>query len=133
MLIGIDLEKDTRLLSAAYNDDAGVTAKFNLNVLVRINRELGGDFNLKNFAHRAIYNRELHRIEMHLISRMDQTAHVAGRGFAFRAGETIHTESSYKYSLARFDALAKGSGWTPRATWSDASSMFSVNVLAASG
>src|ERR1700680_2510684 len=132
MVIGVDLEKDERVLYEAYNDKAGVTARFNLNVLHRINRELGGNFDLSGFRHRAIYNRERHRIEMHLISRRAQTVRVLGRSFSFRAGETIHTESSYKYSLERFTALARGSGWTPRESWTDAASMFSVHALAAS-
>jgi len=101
-------------------------------VLHRINRELGGNFDISGFTHRAIYNRDRHRIEMHLISRKAQTARVLGRSFPFRAGESIHTESSYKYSLERFAALARGSGWTPRATWTDAASMFSVHALVAS-
>ena len=108
MVIGVDLEKDERVLYEAYNDKAGVTARFNLNVLHRINRELGGNFDLSAFTHRAIYNRERHRIEMHLISRKAQTVRVLGRSFSFRAGESIHTENSYKYSLERFAALARG-------------------------
>ena len=132
MVIGVDLEKDERVLYEAYNDRAGVTARFNLNVLHRINRELGGNFDLSAFRHRAIYNRERHRIEMHLISRRAQTVRVLGRSFSFRAGETIHTESSYKYSLERFTALARGSGWTPRHSWTDAAGMFSVYALVAS-
>jgi L-histidine Nalpha-methyltransferase len=131
MVIGVDLEKDERVLYDAYNDAAGVTARFNLNVLVRINRELGGNFDTAAFIHRAIYNRDRHRIEMHLISRKAQTVRVLGRSFSFRAGETIHTESSYKYSLDRFTALARGSGWTTRATWTDAAGMFSVHALVA--
>jgi dimethylhistidine N-methyltransferase len=131
MLIGIDLEKDERVLHAAYNDAAGVTGKFNLNVLARINSELGGNFDLSAFAHRAIYNKERHRIEMHLISRKAQTVRVLGRSFTFRAGESIHTESSYKYSLERFAALAQGAGWTPEASWTDAAGMFSVHALVA--
>ena len=115
MVIGVDLEKDERVLYDAYNDAAGVTARFNLNVMVRINRELGGNFDTNAFMHRAIYNRDRHRIEMHLIAKKAQTVRVLGRSFSFRAGETIHTESSYKYSLDRFKALAQGSGWTPRA------------------
>lgn len=130
MVIGIDLEKDERLLQAAYDDAAGVTAKFNLNVLVRINAELGGDFDLSGFDHRAVYNTERHRIEMHLVSRAAQTVHVLGRGFPFRAGESIHTESSYKYSLDRFAAMARESGWTPQASWTDPDGMFSVHALA---
>jgi dimethylhistidine N-methyltransferase len=132
MIIGVDLEKDERVLYDAYNDAAGVTARFNLNVLVRINQELGGNFDLSAFTHRAIYNRERHRIEMHLISRKAQTVRILGRSFAFRAGESIHTESSYKYSVERFVALARGSGWTPRASWTDAGGMFSVHALVAS-
>src|SRR5450759_987304 len=132
MVIGVDLEKDERVLYEAYNDSAGVTARFNLNVLHRINRELGGNFDTGAFTHRAIYNRERHRIEMHLISRRTQTVRVLGRSFSFRAGESIHTESSYKYSLERFAALARGSGWTPRESWTDAAGMFSVHALVAS-
>jgi dimethylhistidine N-methyltransferase len=132
MIIGVDLEKDERVLYDAYNDAAGVTARFNLNVLVRINRELGGNFDLSSFTHRAIYNRERHRIEMHLISKKPQSVRLLGTSFSFRAGESIHTESSYKYSLDRFTALARGSGWTPRASWTDKAGMFSVHALVAS-
>jgi dimethylhistidine N-methyltransferase len=132
MVIGVDLEKDERVLYEAYNDKAGVTARFNLNVLHRINRELGGNFDTGAFTHRAIYNRDHHRIEMHLISRKAQTVRVLGRSFSFRTGESIHTENSYKYSLDRFTALARGSGWTPRASWTDNAGMFSVHALAAS-
>jgi dimethylhistidine N-methyltransferase len=132
MVIGVDLEKDERVLYDAYNDAAGITARFNLNVMVRINRELGGNFDTNAFLHRAIYNRDRHRIEMHLISKKAQTVRVLGRGFSFRAGESIHTESSYKYSLDRFKALAQGSGWTPRESWTDPAGMFSVHALVAS-
>lgn len=131
MLIGVDLEKDEDVLHAAYNDAAGVTARFNLNVLERINRELGGNFDLSAFTHRAIYNHEQHRIEMHLISKKAQTAGLFGNSFDFRAGESIHTESSYKYSIERFYALAKSAGWTPRKSWTDAEKMFSVHALVA--
>ncbi len=132
MVIGVDLEKDDRVLYQAYNDAAGVTARFNLNVLVRINRELGGNFDLSGFTHRSIYNRERHRIEMHLISRKAQSARLLGRSFSFRPGESIHTENSYKYSIARFAALARGSGWQVRESWTDAAAMFSVHALVAS-
>src|ERR1700737_2501045 len=132
MVIGVDLEKDERVLYHAYNDSAGVTARFNLNVLHRINRELGGNFDISAFTPRAIYNRERHRIEMHLISRKAQSVRVLGRSFSFRAGESIHTESSYKYSLERFTALARGSGGQPLAAWTDAAGMFSVHALVAS-
>jgi dimethylhistidine N-methyltransferase len=132
MVIGVDLEKDDRMLYDAYNDAAGVTARFNLNVLERINRELGGNFDISAFMHRAIYNRERHRIEMHLIAKKAQTVRILGRSFSFRAGDTIHTESSYKYSLERFTALARGSGWKPRQSWTDAAGMFSVHALVTS-
>ena len=132
MVIGVDLEKDERVLYDAYNDKAGVTARFNLNVLHRINSELGGNFDLSAFIHRAIYNRDRHRIEMHLISRKAQTVRVLGHSFSFSAGESIHTENSYKYSLERFTAMARGSGWTPRESWTDGAGMFSVHALVAS-
>jgi len=133
MIVGADLEKDERILHHAYNDAEGVTARFNLNLLVRINRELGGNFDLSGFIHRAIYNREHHRIEMHLVSRKPQTVRLLGTSFAFRAGESIHTENSYKYSIERFGALARGSGWKVRTTWTDAAKMFSVHALVAEG
>src|SRR6478736_7979297 len=129
MIIGVGLEKDERVLYSAYNDSAGVTARFNLNVLVRINRELGGNFDLPAFTHRAIYNRERHRIEMHLISKKSQTVRLLGTSFSFRPGESIHTENSYKYSLERFAALAHGAGWRVRESWTDAARMFSVHAL----
>jgi dimethylhistidine N-methyltransferase len=131
MIIGADLEKEERLLHAAYNDAAGVTARFNLNVLVRINRELGGNFDLSAFSHGAIYNHARHRIEMHLISRKSQTVRLLGTSFSFRPGESIHTENSYKYSLERFAALAQGAGWRVRESWTDAAKMFSVHALEA--
>ncbi|MFI4962148.1 MAG: L-histidine N(alpha)-methyltransferase, partial [Hyphomicrobiales bacterium] len=97
LIIGADLIKSVDVLNAAYNDAAGVTAKFNLNLLVRINRELRGTFKLDTFEHHAFYNRERHRIEMHLASLKRQMVKVAGETVDFRAGETIHTENSYKY------------------------------------
>jgi len=131
MIIGADLEKDERVLHDAYNDAAGVTARFNLNVLVRINRELGGNFDLSAFTHRAIYNRERHRIEMHLISKKQQAVRMLGTNFSFRPGESIHTENSYKYSIDRFTALARGSGWKVKESWTDSKAMFSVHALVA--
>jgi L-histidine Nalpha-methyltransferase len=129
LIIGVDLVKDPAVLHAAYNDAAGVTAKFNLNLLARINRELGGDFDLASFSHHAFYNSERHRIEMHLASKRRQKARVAGRTIEFRAGETIHTENSYKYTLESFTALARGSGWSPLAAWTDTGTNFSVHAL----
>jgi len=132
LVIGVDLEKDESVLYKAYNDAAGVTARFNLNILNRINRELGGNFDTSAFTHRAIYNRDRHRIEMYLISGKAQTVRVLGHSFSFRPGETIHTESSYKYSLERFRALARASGWALLESWTDEASMFSVHALVAS-
>jgi dimethylhistidine N-methyltransferase len=129
MIVGADLEKDERVLYDAYNDAAGVTARFNLNLLVRMNRELGGNFDVSAFTHRAIYNREGHRIEMHLISKKTQTVRMLGTSFSFRPGESIHTENSYKYSIDRFAALARGSGWKVRESWTDQARMFSVHAL----
>ena len=132
MIIGVDLEKDEKILRDAYNDAAGVTGSFNKNVLVRINRELGGNFDLSGFTHRAIYNRERHRIEMHLVSLKAQSMLILGQTVSFRAGETIHTESSYKYSIERFQALARGAGWKLEASWTDPQKMFSVHAVVAS-
>jgi len=132
MVIGVDLEKDERTLYDAYNDTAGVTARLNLYVLHRINREIGADFDVGAFIHRAIYNRERHRIEMHLISKKALTAEVLGKKFSFRPGESIHTESSYKYSIDRFNLLARVSGWTLLESWTDEAGLFSVHALVAS-
>jgi dimethylhistidine N-methyltransferase len=130
LIIGVDLVKDPSILHAAYNDEAGLTAKFNLNLLTRINRELGGNFDLASFEHRAFYNCERHRIEMHLVSKKLQKVSVAGRDVEFRAGETIHTENSYKYTLEHFTALARSSGWASVAVWTDAGKNFSIHALA---
>jgi dimethylhistidine N-methyltransferase len=131
LIIGIDLVKDPAILNAAYDDAAGVTAKFNLNLLTRINRELDGDFDLDGFCHQAFYNVGRHRIEMHLASRKRQKVSVAGRAIEFRVGETIHTENSYKFTVESFGALARGAGFTPLAAWSDPQGYFSVQALAA--
>jgi dimethylhistidine N-methyltransferase len=129
LIIGADLIKSVDVLNAAYNDTAGVTAKFNLNLLVRINRELRGTFKLDTFEHRAFYNRVRHRIEMHLASLKRQKVKVAGETIDFRAGETIHTENSYKYSVASLGALARGAGWQPTAVWTDARKYFSIQAF----
>jgi len=128
-IVGVDLIKDTQVLQKAYCDSQGVTAKFNLNLLARINRELGGDFDLDGFSHKAFYNSVRQRIEMHLVSKRRQKVRVAGRAIEFRTGETIHTENSYKYTLESFGALARGSGWTPAAVWTDADANFSIHAL----
>lgn len=129
LLIGVDLKKDPATLHAAYNDAAGVTAAFNLNLLTRINRELDGGFDLSRFAHYAFYNPRLGRVEMHLASRCAQTVPVGSHWFDFRDGETIFTESSYKYTLIEFASLAAASGWRVEKTWMDDQRMFSVQYL----
>jgi dimethylhistidine N-methyltransferase len=131
LILGIDLVKDVEVLTAAYNDSEGVTAAFNLNLLARINRELGGDFDLANFCHRAFYNQERRRIEMHLVSRARQKMHVCGKSIEFRRGETIHTENSYKYAVDLFLSHASGAGWSHVATWLDERSYFAVIALRA--
>jgi len=129
MIVGIDLIKDEAVLNTAYDDAAGVTARFNLNLLTRMNRELGGDFDLSTFRHRAFYNAVDRRIEMHLESLRAQTVTVAGRTFQFRNGETVHTESSYKYTVESFRALATSAGWWPAAVWTDERHYFSIHAL----
>lgn len=131
LLIGVDLKKDPALLHAAYNDAAGVTAAFNLNLLERINRELAGGFDPRQFAHYAFYHPRLGRIEMHLLSLATQTAVAAGESFAFRQGESIFTESSYKYTLDEFASLAMSGGWKVEQVWTDDRQMFSVQYLTA--
>jgi L-histidine Nalpha-methyltransferase len=126
-LIGVDLVKAPEILHRAYNDAEGVTAKFNLNLLARINRELGADFDLAAFEHQARYNGQRSRIEMHLVSTKRQKVGICGEGIEFRAGETIHTENSYKYSIKSFQALAHASGWSPHKVWTDG--LFSVHAL----
>jgi L-histidine Nalpha-methyltransferase len=133
LILGTDLVKPAEVLNAAYNDAAGITARFNLNLLTRINRELGGTFNLDGFEHHAFYNRERHRVEMHLASLKRQKAKVAGETVDFRAGETIHTENSYKYSLEKLAALARGAGWRQLKLWTDARRYFSIQVFEFSG
>jgi dimethylhistidine N-methyltransferase len=128
-IVGADRVKDEAVLHAAYNDAAGVTAQFNLNLLTRINRELGGDIDVDSFRHFATYNRDLARIEMHLESRAKQAINVLGHRFDFGAGETIHTESSHKFTVQSFTALAQNAGWTVSDVFSDERDYFSVYVL----
>jgi dimethylhistidine N-methyltransferase len=129
LIIGVDLIKPREILDAAYNDAAGITSAFNLNLLARMNRELDAGFDLASFEHRAFYNGELHRIEMHIVSGKRQQVRVADRLFELERGETIHTENSYKYSLDSFCELALRSGWRPLRAWTDSGSMFSVHAL----
>jgi len=128
-LIGVDLKKDVSILIPAYNDKAGVTAAFNLNLLARINRELDGDFDLARFAHEAVYNARAGRIEIYIVSLADQIVRVKGHGFTFAKGERIHTENSHKYTVAEFQALARGAGWRPAKVWSDPANLFSLHLL----
>jgi L-histidine Nalpha-methyltransferase len=131
LVIGVDLIKDISILCPAYNDAEGVTAKFNLNLLARINRELGGNFDPAAFEHHACYNRARNRIEMHLASLKRQKVRVNGKTVNFRLGETIHTENSYKYTIESFQALAQGAGWSPVKVWSDG--LFSVHAIQRTG
>ncbi|GGF10183.1 dimethylhistidine N-methyltransferase [Aliidongia dinghuensis] len=131
MVVGVDLRKDRNILVPAYDDAAGVTAAFNLNLLVRINRELDGDFALDQFTHEARWNDTLGRIEMHLVSRRDQEVRIGAERFRFREGETIHTENSYKYTLDQFRAMATDAGYRPEAVWTDPKGLFSVHMLRA--
>lgn len=129
LIVGVDLKKNARRLIEAYNDAAGVTAAFNLNLLTRINRELNGTFDLSGFRHEAIYNPREGRVEMHIVSMKAQAVSILGRWFRFFAGETIHTENSYKYSDAQFQELARSAGWLPGRVWSDGENLFSVHEL----
>jgi dimethylhistidine N-methyltransferase len=131
LLLGADLRKDPRILEAAYNDSQGVTAAFNRNILVRINRELGGDFVVEQFAHRAFYNAAQGRVEMHLVSLRDQTVHIGKAEFFFAAGESIRTEYSHKYSLIGLRVLAEAAGFTVARVWTDELQYFSVLYLTA--
>ena len=131
LLIGVDLKKDPHILDAAYNDARGVTAAFNLNLLRRINRELAGDFDVDSFAHHAFYNHDRGRVEMHLISEREQTVRVDGHAFEFSAGDSIHTENSYKYTIDEFQTLAQQAGFLPCRVWSDRDALFSLHYLRA--
>ena len=126
LLIGVDLRKDRRVLEDAYNDSAGITAEFNLNLLARVNRELGADFDLSCWQHRAVYSEAEGRIEMHLISQTDQTVHIEDRAFHFGGGETIVTEYSYKHTPEGFVALARDAGFEFVRMWTDDARLFGV-------
>jgi dimethylhistidine N-methyltransferase len=131
MLVGVDLKKDANVLHTAYNDASGVTAAFNLNLLVRINRELGGDFDLRRFAHYAFYNPMAGRIEMHLVAREAHAVNIGNYRFSFDRGESIHTENSYKYSVEEFQTLASNAGFRASKLWTDARGWFGVFGLLA--
>jgi dimethylhistidine N-methyltransferase len=131
LLLGADLVKDPAVLHAAYNDEAGVTAAFNLNLLARANRELGTDFDLDGFAHGAFYNSPQRRIEMHLVSRCAQRVQLDGQTYLFEEGETLHTENSHKFSVDSLRALAAEAGFTAGPVWTDPNRLFSLHWLAA--
>ena len=132
LLIGIDTKKNVDILNRAYNDNAGITAKFNLNLLTRINNELNTNIVLDNFSHHAFYNEEQGRIEMHLISKKEQTLKMLGHTFHFDKGESIHTENSYKYSVDEFQDLVEKAGWKADKVWLDKKHYFSVYFFRAS-
>lgn len=131
-IAGADLQKPLDILLPAYDDAKGVTAAFNRNILVRINRELGGTFNPYAFEHHVLYNDTEHRIEMHLRATGPQRVSVAGRLFTFEEGETIHTENSHKYTVEGFQAMARAGGWQPVTAWIDKHDLFSIHLLGGS-
>ncbi len=129
MLLGVDLKKSNQVLWQAYNDSQGITAAFNLNILKRANRELEANFNLAAFKHYAPYNSSKGRVEMHLVSKMDQLASIKGHQFSFKRGESIITEYSHKYSVQEFQHLATKAGWLPLKAWVDQNKLFSIHLL----
>lgn len=129
-IVGFDLVKDRATLIAAYDDAQGVTAAFDRNMLVRINRELGADFDVSAFEHQARWNADAERIEMHLVSAKAQTVRIAGRRFDFDLGETICTETSHKYRIDGFERLAQAAGWTVQGVWTSSAPAFAVALLA---
>lgn len=129
LLIGVDLVKNKAVLEAAYNDEAGVTAEFNLHVLERIHDELDCDLDPQSFSHHAFFNERESRIEMHLVSKTAQDVMVEGQRFHFAAGESLHTENSYKYTAAGFCDLAADAGFRSIALWTDPAALFSVHFL----
>lgn len=130
LLIGADLQKDPEILIPAYDDAKGVTAGFTLNLIHRINRELGGNLNVHAFAHEAVYNEDAGRIEIYLVSLADQDFEILGRRFALREGERIHVENSHKYTVPQFHGLARDGGWVPEQVWTDKDALFSLHYLA---
>jgi L-histidine N-alpha-methyltransferase len=131
LVIGVDLCKPRAILERAYDDAAGVTAAFNLNMLEHLNRDFGANFNIDAFEHRAIFNQDESRIEMHLLSKRPQRVRIGGRSFLFAAGETLHTENSYKYRPADFAEIALSAGWARRELWIDDRDLFSVQCFEA--
>lgn len=131
LLIGVDQVKPVNILERAYNDEKGITAAFNLNLLARINKQLNGSFDLSKFRHQAIFNTEQSRIEMHLHSTGSQTVCIGGHSFCFNKGESIHTENSYKYTPESFIDLATAAGWRSVGKWFDAKKWFAIHYFEA--
>jgi len=131
LLLGLDLKKDPRVLEAAYDDRLGITAAFNLNLLARINRELGADFDLPRWSHRAVWNAAESRVEMHLVCAAGQTVRVGGRSFRFRGGESIRTECCHKYDVGEFRRFAAAEGFALECSWTDDAGRFGVLALRA--
>lgn len=129
MLVGVDCKKPPHILNAAYNDASGHTAAFNLNLLERMQRELDVELDPDGFLHRAFYNEDMGRVEMHLVSKCRQQMRVDGEVFEFGPDETIHTENSYKYTAQEFQSLAREAGWQPEALWADEDGLFNVHYL----
>ena len=129
LLIGVDLDKDPEVLHRAYDDSLGVTAEFNRNILVRLNREFGCNFDVDQFEHRAIYDAQHSRVEMHLVSLVPQTATVCGKTVTFEIGETILTEYSHKYTISTFTEIAEQAGFQSRRVWMDPEELFSIHLL----
>lgn len=129
LLIGVDLKKDSKILNAAYNDEKGITAAFNLNLLTRINHNLNANFDLANFTHQAFYNELKGRIEMHIVSLKDQIININGIEIKINKNEAIHTENSYKYEIKEFQNLAQIAGFIATKVWTDPSNLFSVHYL----
>ena len=131
MIVGVDLKKNEQILHDAYNDSNGITAEFNMNLLVRLNSELGANFDLDQFCHKAFYNNQLGRIEMHLKSLSEQSIKLGSEVINFERGETIHTENSYKYSINEFSSLAHESGYETIKSWCDQDNLFGIFFLQA--
>ncbi|MCW8092349.1 L-histidine N(alpha)-methyltransferase [Alteromonas sp. ASW11-130] len=129
LIIGIDLKKDRSTLESAYNDAQGITATFNKNLLVRLNRELNANFNVEAFHHESIWNRAESRVEMHLVSDAEQTVSIDGKEFTLLEGESIHTENSYKYTLDEFTKLASRANFDSVKVWQDVNQLFSIHLL----
>jgi dimethylhistidine N-methyltransferase len=129
LLIGVDLKKNKAKLNRAYNDSKGITKAFNKNLLARLNRECSANFDLDAFEHSAFYNEEAGRIEMHLVSRLEQSVQLGQKIYSFQRSETIHTENSYKYHIEEFQQIGRQAGWKPNCVWTDSNELFSLQYF----